>query len=257
MAALYLVGGPAPQWPLITPVAVPVLMAGYVLCLYRPGTRELVGGAAGMAAWAVILILSVAPWPAVAGRMRQNAGKKEERARAQALWEQQDKERRRMEGLAKLKDMAADAPIPSWYELLDPQNGVRAEALEALRHVERRQSDIEEMLGYGITASMALLPELDLKATPQLCEAAKTYLRKNAKDSRRRPQNEPVPFELTSYEKASLEGIRWVALHGCDCTAEIEVLQDSARTQLDSADRKTFLGVLDEIKHQARTKPQP
>jgi hypothetical protein len=248
LAALYLVGGPHPRWPAITLVAVPVLIAVFVLALYWPGPREVMSGGAGMAIWGVILILTIAPWPALSARLRQKEEARVERRQAQQAWDKQERERKRAEALAKIKAMPADAPIPSWYELLDPENGARAEALEALRHLERRQSDIQEMLHYGIGVSMSLAPLLDLKATPELCEAARAYLTKHAKESRRRPQNDPIPFELDKYEAASLDGIRWFASHGCDCRQQIEELQAAAQTQLDSPDRRKFLAALDEIK---------
>jgi hypothetical protein len=248
LAALYLVGGPHPQWPVATLVVVPILMAGFVLCLYRPALRPMASGAAGIAIWGLILILTIAPWPALAGRLRQGRQAKEESRQSQQAWEQEERARKRVESLAKIKAMPADAPIPSWYEVLDPENGAREEALEALRHVERRQSDIQEMLGYGIGVSMSLAPLLDLKPTPGLCAAARAYLAKHAKESRRRPQNDAVPFELNKYEAASLDGIRWFATHGCDCREQIEALQAAAQTQLDSPDRKKYLAALDEIK---------
>jgi hypothetical protein len=248
LAALYLVGGPHPRWPAATLAAVPVLIAAFALALYRPALRPLASGGAGTAIWGVIMILTIAPWPALAARLRQKQEAKEERRQAQQAWDKQERERKRAESLAKIKVMPADAPIPSWYELLDPENGAREEALEALRHVERRQSDIQEMLHYGIGVSMSLAPLLDLKPTPGLCEAARAYLTKHAKGSRRRPQNEPIPFELDKYEAASLDGIRWFASRGCDCRQQIEELQAAAQTQLDSPDRRKFLAALDEIR---------
>ncbi len=70
----------------------------------------------------------------------------------------QEGKRNRAANLAKLATMTPDMPLTDWYPLLDVEGGVPSEALEALRHIERRQSDIEFLLSKGVPRAMMLLP---------------------------------------------------------------------------------------------------
>jgi hypothetical protein len=258
VAALYLTGGSAPQWPVAVPIAVPVLIAGYAGCLYQSGARAFVTGTpAGLTIWGTILVLTLAPLSPLAARYSDDLSSRAASQRAQAVWDAQDRERRHDEYLTKLQAMTADQPLPEWYPLLNPQNGVRAEALEALRHVERRQADVEMGLNCGIPAVFALVPELDLKVTPELCEAGDGFLQKDAQRSRRGPQSDAAPYVLTADATARLDVIRWLATHGCDWGGGIEALRAAAGTWTDSPDRRKYFVLLDELKRESGAKAQP
>jgi hypothetical protein len=135
-------------------------------------------------------------------------------------------------------------PLTDWYPLLDVEGGVTTEAMEALRHVERRQADIEFLLSKGIARAMILLPDLDLKPTPELCAAARTFLLQSAKSSRIRPKQDSYEYRAGGVAESSLPGIRWLQAHGCDCEEGIAALEASVRSHLDSPDRKAALAAL-------------
>jgi hypothetical protein len=99
------------------------------------------------------------------------------------------------------------------------------------------------MLGWGVPRAMTLLPELDLKATPELCQAARDFLIKRAKETRVRPKQDPREYHSDDVEK-SLPGIRWLIANGCDCGDAVAAMQASVETFLDTPERQAALAAL-------------
>ena len=244
-AAMFLLQEPARVWPVIVPVLIPPLLGFYVLALYQASLRPFFfAGTGGLAIWVAVLALTLAPWPALFLKLNRDRLRAGEDVKAAAAWKVQERARIRTENLAKLQAMTPDKPLMHWYELLDEDSGVRPEALEALRHVERRQADIEDMLAWGVLRAMMLVPDLDLKATSQLCEAARTFMLKHAKESRVRPKQDPREYAAGDYVEPSLAGVRWLIAHGCDCDEGVAAMQASVETFLDTPDRKAALNAL-------------
>jgi hypothetical protein len=244
----FLIQDPKRVWPLGILALLPPTLAFYVFALYQPSLRPFFSGTNGsVAAGIVVLILSIAPWPALVQKVTRDRIRRIEDAKATAQWNVEEQARKHATNLEKLHAMTPDAPLMNWYDLLEPDSGVRTEALEALRHVERRQADIEDMLSYGVMKAMMLLPELDLQPTPQLCAAARTFLLQRAKGSRIRPKQDPAPYTAGGYVEDSLPGIRWLLAHGCDCNEGIVAMEASVETYLDSPDRKKALASLAEL----------
>ena len=66
-AGLYLSSQLAVRWPMVIAMAIPPLIAGYVLSLYQPSFRSIATSVAWNApVWGAVLILSAVVWPAVA-----------------------------------------------------------------------------------------------------------------------------------------------------------------------------------------------
>jgi hypothetical protein len=247
-ASLYLASDAVLRWPVLIPIAIPPLIAGYVAVLYQPSLAAVFGASAGSGVlWGVILALSLTIWPAVSRHLQEKLSRGVELGRAFAEREASEKEHRRSESLAKLNDMSPDAHLTQWYSLLDPENGVRDAAIAALKKVERRQGDVEEGLSYGIPAIMRLVPELDLNPTPQLCATAHTYLEKTAQ-AMRLQNREPYPYDDQAYIDGSFAGIRWFIAHGCNCDEGITAVEAAVRTYLDSPERQKVLGALAGLK---------
>jgi hypothetical protein len=244
-AALLLLQDPRRMWPIAVPALIPPILAFYVFALYQPSLRARVAGSVPSAAiWGAVAILSaLACQGAIAQLSRSRvAGIAGREARKQ--WAAQEQERKRAENLPKLQSMAPDAPLWDWLPLLQEDSGVHGEALEAVRRLERRQTDIRDMLGWGVPRAMTLLPELDLKATPELCQAARAYLIKSAKESRVRPKQDPREYRAGGEVENSLTGIRWLMANGCDCDDALAAMQASVETFLDTPDRKAALASL-------------
>jgi hypothetical protein len=228
-ASTYLLLDPARGWLAVVPVLLPPLLA---LRFRSPS------GQVSLAAAIAILLLSVAPWPALFRSMSRRPAAPRRAAVADSA---------REANLVKLRSMKPAAPLSEWYALLDAQSGVREEALQALRRVPRRQADIKNMLAYGSPMAMILVPDLDLKPGPELCEAARVYLRKRAAEIRIEPPHDPVPYTAAGYVAESLPGVRWFQDNGCDCTQGIHELESAVETHLDSPIRQKTLASLAEL----------
>ena len=227
-ASTYLLLDPARGWLAVVPVLLPPLLALRFRSAAGPGSL-----AAGIA----ILLLALAPWPALFRSMNRRPP-----APSAPLADSA-----REANLVKLRAMKPAAPLTEWYALLDEQSGVRQEALQALRRVPRRQADIQDMLAHGIPMAMILVPDLDLKPGPELCEAARAYLRKRAAEIRIEPPHDPVPYTAAGYVAESLPGVRWFQDNGCDCTQGIHELESAVETHLDSPIRQKTLASLAEL----------
>ena len=245
IAALFLVDDPKVRWPALIPILIPPLTAAYVFAVYRPSLRVLFQAPpVAITVWGAILFLSLAPWPAVFHKQEERAARQTDQAREQEEWAVKEKARKRAENLPKIQEMSPSANLAEWFSLLADESGVRAEAIEALRHVERRQRDVEEILPHGISAVMRLVPDLDLKPTPELCRAARQYLLKNAAELTLGKDHQPVAYDSPGYFEQSFVGVRWFIAHGCDCSEGIDALDKAARTYLDSPLRQKLLAEL-------------
>jgi hypothetical protein len=244
-AAFFLLQDPRRVWPVFTPALLPPILAVYVFALYQPSWQSTFSAPNGTrAVWGVVLLLSLAPAPAAYRKLIGDHADQVERAKAMDEWKIREGQRNRAQNLEKLRSMTADMPLTDWYPLLGEESGVSTEALEALRHIARRQTDIEYLLSNGVPKAMMLLPDLDLKATPKLCEAARTFMLQSAKSSRIRPKQDPSEYRAGGDVEGSLAGIRWLQTHGCNCDEGIGALEASVRSHLDSPDRKAALASL-------------
>jgi hypothetical protein len=250
---LYLSSQLAVRWPMTVAMSVPALIAGYVILLYLPSLRRVAGPAVlggavlGGAVWGAVLILSIVLWPAVSRHVHENDARRTVRDKEYAAATAQRNSETRSANLAKVKAMSPDQPLSDWYSLLEPENGVRSEALEALKTVERRQSDVEYLLTVGIQAPMILVPDLDLKYTLELCQSAQAFLRKTAQGIRITDRS-PHPYQSNKYLEASLRSIPWFSAHGCNCGEGIAEIEDRVRAYVDTPDRRQMLILLAGLK---------
>lgn len=238
MASLYLVSETSMRWPLVIPVALPLVLAGYFVALYWPAAHGV-----HPVVWSLVLVFTLSIWPAVSRHFKAKAEARVEIAVAQKEWEVKEKARVREGNLAKLAALSTDRHIASWLTLLSQDSGVRDEAIAKFRTAERRQGDVEEGLGYGIPAFMQLVPELDLEPTPKLCEAAKAYLLKEAKEYRLKDRA-PYPYVTQFSIDGAVPAIRWFESHGCSCDEGIAALRAVVETYLDSPARQKLLASL-------------
>lgn len=243
-AAFFLMQDGSRTWPVVIPDLLPPILIFYVFALYHPSWHSFFFAPNGTrAVWGVVLILALAPLPAAYRQLVGDRAARIESAKARDEWKEREGKRNRAANLEKLKIMTPDMPLTDWYPLLDEEGGVTAEAFEALRHIERRQADIEFLLTNGVMRAMTLLPDLDLRATPELCDAARTFMLKSAKSSRVRPKQDPREYRGSDLE-GSAGAIRWLQAHGCNCDEGLAALEASVRSHLDSRDRQAALALV-------------
>jgi hypothetical protein len=250
IGAIYLMVDTTQIWPAVCVVGLPPIVIGYIWALYRPGPRGAVQ--AGGLAWAMqaaMVFLTLLPYPWAIQKFRAEQASQAARLRGRAEYAQREKERTREKNLAKLQAMPADASINDWWELFDGSSGVRNEAIEAFKKLDRRQSDLEEMMGYGVMGAMGLMQELDLQVTPKLCQASHAYFEKRAKYFKRRKINDPIPYSRKDNDLDDcLGGIRWLQARGCNCKDGIALLLAATNTYLESPDRHQLIASLEALK---------
>jgi hypothetical protein len=243
-AAMYLLDKTPARWPLAIPLGIPLLVCLYVIGLHQTSWRPTVAGwAVSGAVWAVVAALCVAVAPALSYQL--GAADRREAARQADLADPVQRARRRKEGLAKLKAMPPEAPLEDWLDLLQPENEVRADALEILRKSDHRQSDMERLVESRSNAFyLGLAPELDLIASEPLCRALKDHLWNIAFTARLNGERGH------SYEPdRSLQWLPWFTTHGCDCTQSIEHMEETVRQYYsDSPERQKGLAQLAALK---------
>lgn len=248
MAAYYLMQDPKWVWPVIIPMLLPPILAFYVFALYNPSLRPFFSTTGSVAVWVTVLVLIISPYPSLLRKLAADQARHIENDRTTEEWKVQERARNRAYNLVRLEAMTDDHPVMDWYNLLDDESGVSAEAFERLRRIERRQHDIEDMLPWGILRAMTLLPQLDLKATPELCEAAKQFMLKSGKESRVREKQAPRAYVAGGTLEQSLPAIRWLIAHGCNCDEGIAAMEASVLSHLDSPDRKAALATIAELR---------
>jgi len=245
VTALYLVDATDARWPLIVPVAIPPLLAVYGAALFVPSRRPVfLRPGVHAVTWGAVFLLAFPIAPVAIRHMNETARKESARDREDAAREAREKEIKRSQYLEKIGTISPDAPITDWYDVLAQENGVRPEAIQAYRKVERRQRDVEYLLNNGIPMAMKLAPDVDLNPTPRLCEAAKTCLAIMAKNMHVK-NTDPYPYQGDPGLDDSLPGIRWFLTHSCDCSAGVAAIDAVIRKDyLDSPQRQKILGDL-------------
>jgi hypothetical protein len=251
IGAIYLMVDTTQVWPAVCVAGLPPIVIAYIWALYRPGLRDAVqSGGIAWAMLAAMVLLTLLPYPWAIQKFRAEQEARAARIRGRAEYAQQEKESVREKNLAKLQAMPADASIDDWWELFNGSSGVRTEAIAAFKRLDRRQADIEEMMGDGVMGAMGLMEELDLQATPKLCEASRAYFEKRAKYFKRRKINDPIPYSRKDNDLDDcLGGIRWLQARGCNCKDGIALLLAATNTYLDSPDRQQLIASLEGLNH--------
>ena len=249
LTALYLVDVADARWPLVVPVAIPLLMVVYGVAVFQPSLRAAFAGPALHAVtWGAILLVAIPIAPAALKRMDQTTRADSARQQAEAARQAQETAAKRSESLEKIGKIPADAPITDWYDVLAQENGVRPEAIAAYRKVERRQRDIEYLLNNGIPMAIKLAPDIDLNPTPRLCDALKACLATMAKGMHV-TKTDPYPYQGDPGLDDAIPGIRWFLSRGCDCSGEVGAIDTVIRKDyLDSPARQKILADLAGLK---------
>jgi hypothetical protein len=238
-------GEAAKTWMVVVPAVAPVLMAAYASCAFFPPLRAAIPPAAAGAAWGVVLVLAILPWPSIAERSRETSARL-----ARMEVESQARQKTalaaaRQENLAKLQALDPDAELSEWMKFTDPKLGVREEAYAAARRLKRRQSDAEEMASHGMTLPLLELPNLDLQPTPVLIQAHKDYLLVLATRIRRADAGSVRYTWISSDIDPYLPSIQWMAERHCGCSTEVAALEKELRTYQDAQGRAEALAALD------------
>jgi hypothetical protein len=171
-----------------------------------------------------LLILSIAPWPTMRYRSRHRAT------------DQVDAEARRIvvdreENRAAFHKLTQDSELSEWLAFRAPDNPLRVQALEGIRRLPRRQADAEELMRRGLDSFWEDVPELDLQATPVICERARHFLLERAE------RIEPY-----------LPTFQWLVDQHCKCDPELAAIETAVQIYPDSPERNRVLAALTRIR---------
>jgi hypothetical protein len=247
IAAIFLLDDPKRAWLAAVPILTPLLIIGYVVCVYQPSLHQsMANPAIGGLVWAAVLLISLAPWPSVfraeGGSAQRRAGSEEiHRQEAESFAKQQ-----REEGLARIAKMPPDSHLWNWFSLLDAQSPVRSEAIAAFRTNPNRQADLEYTLGESIV-SMECVASLDIEPTPKVCAGAAQWCRKFSQLML--PQNgQPSYYEEKQILGPSLDALRWFRAHGCSLDEGIAALEAGLQSYRPTPHRQQMLDQLRDLK---------
>lgn len=227
------------RWAIAIPLIAPLLIAAYALYVSFGSTR-LSPSAAGLATWIAVMALCLPVLPA-AYRFQQ------EHLKSDAIEDKpgpeldrfmaRERERRRERGLEELKQVDEDTRLYSIQSLARDDSPVRAEALAAMRGLPNRQADAEQALLYDYFWILPILADIDVQPTPELCAAARHYLRRSVTEWRK--QGIAASPDMGPIFEKGLKSIGWIAAH-CDGDAELDLLDQLAQEQQETPAIRSF-----------------
>ncbi|HXA52971.1 MAG TPA: hypothetical protein VNV86_21790 [Candidatus Acidoferrum sp.] len=238
------------RWALGMPVAAPLLIGGYAGYLFLADDRSS-SAAWGLGMWGVMLALSlcIAPAAVVFARAHLDDGSIDATPGPRLdKWMGEQREKRRAEGLRVLSLIDGDTSINEIEYLTRGDSPVREEALAAIRRLPNRQAETVRLLLYESRIIMALLPDIDVQPTPELCAAGRYYL-SSALASRAKMNTGPSVYVGAEFEDG-INGIGWLARH-CDCDSELARVEEYARAQQDVEEVRRFIAALHKVREES------
>lgn len=240
-ASFYLLNFPGVRVWIVVPAGIPLLIAGYVVAAsLRPAAASAGGVVMGVAG--VLCLAAAGGW-----LYKITEGDRQFAAYEAEMKDPVKRAERREKALEKLKTMTPDMPLEEWASLLKPENGVRAEALAVLRKAERRQADVER-LAHNDRTYLALAPELDIKASKDLCYEIQSHIWNVAFALQLRGERKQS-LDQTSYDSILEASVGWFQRNGCDCSAELDRFAEKMKESFkDSPERQKFLEWIAKLK---------
>ena len=246
VAALIMLSGPSnpPHWPIIMLIVLPLLLALYSVWARQPRLHAALSATAisaamlgslfvlssGLLGYVTIADMQVSR-QAVIDRREYAA-----RLAAHELAEQQA-------NLARFQRLTDQSPLPEWQPFIGKGNILEPQAVERIRKVPHRQSDAEAMLHDGNGFPLFHIRQLDLRATPEFCAAASTFLVKNAAAHRPDVPDRAYVMEADQFD-IYLPAMQWLVGQHCDMTAAVSAVQDAVRAYPPAPEREKILATL-------------
>jgi hypothetical protein len=249
LAAIAVLYDPQRRWPLILPAVVPLLIGGYVVYAFLPSVQTISIPSAGMAMWGVVAVLSASIVPTTRGFLEAHGGRSVRAEPGPELdrFHADERARARADGLAELSKMDEETKLYEVTRWMRPNSPVRQEALEFARHLPDRQADMIRMLLNLGSEPLLFLADIDIKPTPELCDAARYWLHKSVVQRQQMFHSGPEPFVGIEFEEG-LAGIGWISTN-CGCEKELDEIEAYARSQDQNAPAvQKFLAGLADIR---------
>jgi hypothetical protein len=225
-------------WALIVPALVPPMIVLYALWIRIPALVEVLSEiiTSALAGCAIAALIAASIWAShldeLAAPAREAASQaaydnmRAEQERASAEYRARDE--------AKFAALGPDSPLRDFIEYLNGSDARARQAMEGARHAKSRQADAVALLQErDRLVDMRELWQLDIEATPALCEAYDAALRKSARKIDPAYSNrlgEAIDLEF------QLPNLKWLVTQHCDLravltdlAARLRVVRDSSR----------------------------
>lgn len=236
-------------WPMAIIALAPALAIGYAIWASSPRGRVMLSpDVASPLVWGTMLLLAVAPWPALIVHARATSSRQGAEAAERAAAEMKQKEEAARANQEAFERLSPDSPLWEWLAFAGSENVLRDQALEGARRLARRQADAEAMLASGREAILRELPRLDLASTPNMCALSLPLLKKHAEDWRTTVVSPPAYTERAKSIEKHLPAMKWLHQHGCDLREAVAELEATVRSYPGGPERDRMLAVLAEMR---------
>lgn len=205
--------------PLVIPVLVPPLIVAFCFwALMPPMHARVPARLAGGIVWGAVLVLCLSIWPM--SEMRESALDKESAMRAKYD--------------ADFASLPANSPLWDLAPFLSTRNDTkRAEVLERIRKLDKRQSEAELMLDRG-DFPLLYLGSFDLDPTPALCGKARSLLRKRVEPLVLKSPNSKPYADIAGPVADAVAAMNWLVGYECSCDAESLAWESMAKNYRDT-----------------------
>jgi len=139
--------------------------------------------------------------------------------------------------------LTPDSPLRDYLEYIKPGSPVRERALNEARLVNERQAQAEQLIRDGMLVWLADLWQLDVAASPNLCDAFAGQLQKEAEKDRGKDSY----LVIADYLEIHLANLTWLTAARCDLTDAIAAVEMTARGYPAAPQRDRFLGALAQL----------
>ena len=231
LAAIGVLYDPQRHWPFILPALLPLLIAGYVVFAFFPSLQTIPTTTAGRVMWGAVAVLSVSIVPTASAFLNAH-GNRAVRAESGPELDKfmaQERDRSRAQALAELGKMDEETKLYEVVSMMRPNSPVRPEAIEFARHLPNRQAEMIQMLVNLGSEPLLFIADIDIKPTPELCDAARYWLHKAVVQRQQMFHSGPEPFVGIEFEEG-LSGIGWISAN-CGCDKELDEIEIYARSQ--------------------------
>jgi hypothetical protein len=238
LLAVFLLNKPELRWPLAGPVGAPLLIAAYVVWVsIAPRVTP------GIPDWSICAAIVILSLPAVPpalqmigagdGSIDATPGPKLD------AWMAKQREARRVRELDELSKIDEDTTLSELESHVRPDSPVLQEALEAMRKLPNRQDEAVQLLRGKSSFILHFLGDINVEPTPELCEAARYYLREQAKPYRK----DPPEYVLYNTLTEGVASIRWISEH-CECDPELAEVEKTARASSSNPEAEKFIAAV-------------
>lgn len=232
------------RWCIALPAAAPLLIGGYVVWAFLgPAPARF-----GLAMWGAVLGLSLSVLPPALQFKSEHLKRDSIDATPGPKldkWMAEQREKRRADGLEELSKIDDETTLSELEHLIRKDSPVLQETLAAMRRLPHRQSEAVLRFRSDFSFILALLPDIDLQPTPELCGAIRGYLQRYLRQER---ANRPEPMgSVGAQMEECVRSLGWISQH-CDCEAELDDVERFARAQLDTPQVSQFLASLAEAR---------